>query len=164
MKGSIHKKTCIGIAVGFLAWFSLMPLLSAMQQSQADELVHELGEFPAVIRGTVNMGGSDPIEERRSRVYAELQKMGKPALPSLCRGLADLDVNVRRGVALFLDVNSIIWSRPEYGLTPLDISPCLQDLIGALQDQDPRVRVLSAQAIANVGSDAVAAVPALISR
>jgi TonB family protein len=121
---------------------------------RADQLVRELGGFPASISRL------DPVEERRHAVYEGLRKIDDPIFPALINGLTDPDVNIRRGVALFLSAIGSTWY--SQANKPMDIRPCLQALIAALQDHDGRVRELSPQALANIGSDAAAAVPALI--
>ena len=64
----------------------------------AEELVQALGQFPAAIPAT---GASSPLEQHRAEIYDRLWSLGPTALPALCRGLADPDVQVRRNVALF---------------------------------------------------------------
>ncbi len=131
--------------------------LPATEQSQIDQLIRELGTFPASLNGGFR---PDPVEERRRHVYDRLREFDQEAIPALCRGLADPDVKVRRGVALFLAAAGSTWYNQ--GHTRLEIRPCLQALIVAIQDRDGRVRELAAQAIGNIGSGAAAAVPALI--
>jgi HEAT repeat protein len=132
-----------------------------VDQSRADELVRQLREFPASLPAAGRSDGSvDPVEERRRRVYAQLRKLGAEALPALASGLGDPDVQVRRNVALFLNVTSGSWS--DSSQPRLDIQACLPALIAALQDRDARVRGLAAQAIGEIGPNAARAVPALI--
>jgi HEAT repeat protein len=74
--------------------------------------------------------------------------------------LADQDVQIRRNVALFLNVAAGGWyerTRPR-----LDIRGCLPALITALADSDARVKGLAAQAVGAIGPEASPAVPALI--
>lgn len=82
------------------------------------------------------------------------------ALPVLAAGLADTRVEVRRGVALYLNVVGSSWGR--LGKGPLDIRETLPALIRAVGDDDVRVRSLAAQAIGAIGADASEAVPALV--
>jgi HEAT repeat protein len=123
----------------------------------AEELVQALGQFPAAIQGT---GVPSPIERHRGEIYDRLWSLGPTALPALCRGLADPDVQVRRNVALFLGVAGNDWydrGRPRLGITQ-----CAPALVGALEDSDSRVRELAAQAVPATGAAAASAVPALI--
>lgn len=140
-----------------VALFGVVSKSCAAEQSQVDQLIRELGTFPASLQGGFR---PDSVEERRRRVYDQLRELDQEAIPALSRGLAKPDVKVRRGVALFLAAAGSTWYNQ--GRTRLDIRPCLQPLIAALQDSDGRVRELAAQAIENIGSDAAAAVPALI--
>jgi HEAT repeat protein len=85
-------------------------------------------------------------------------RAGSPAIPSrVANGLADPDVQVRRNVALFLNVAAYGSNGP-----PLNIRGCLPPLVAALKDPDSRVRGLAAQAAGAMGPDASSAVPALI--
>ena len=134
--------------------------VSPITSDRAAELVQELREFPAAIPG-VARNRPDVREERRRAVYDELWTLGAAAFPALIRGLTDPDVQVRRNVALFLNAAGGNWydrRRPR-----LNIRPCLTAMIAALEDSDARVRALAAQAIGTLGSEAAAAVPALIS-
>jgi HEAT repeat protein len=136
--------------------------LSAQSNAQsASELVAALRQFPAAIPGGApSSGRPDPQEVKRRAIYEQLLTLGSAGMPTLIRGLADPDVQVRRNVALFLNAASGGW----YGLPKprLDIRTCLPALIAALSDRDARVRELSAQAIGTIGPVAVSAVPALI--
>ncbi len=133
----------------------------ADDQRQADQLVLELRQFPASLPATVRSDGSSvPIEEQRRRVYGQIRALGTGALPALARGLAGPDVQVRRNVALFLNVVAGNWY--EASQPRLNIQACLPGLIAAVKDRDARVRALSAQAIGEIGPSAVAAVPSLV--
>jgi HEAT repeat protein len=134
----------------------------ANSSDRAKELVQALREFRASLPATGRSDGSkDPIEERRSRVYAELLELGDRGLPVLSRGLADPDVQIRRNVALFLSVSSGsgYFYPPK---TKLNITSCLPALIVALRDADVRVRNLAAHAVGNIGPDGAPAIPALL--
>jgi HEAT repeat protein len=117
-----------------------------------DELVQALRQFPAAIPGVAPSNGVlPPTEQLRREIYDRLWSLGPMALPALCRGLADSDVQVRRNVALFLGVAGGDWyerGRPS--------------LVRALADSDSRVRALAAQAVGATGASGVSAVPALI--
>ena len=126
-----------------------------------EELVHGLGQFPASFPGLEPSNGvPSPIERRRSEIYDRLWSLGPTALPALCRGLGDPDVQVRRNVALFLGAAGNDWY--DRGRPRLAITPCAPALVAALEDSDGRVRELAAQAVPATGAAAASAVPALI--
>jgi len=107
-----------------------------------------------------NTGLPTPIEQRREAIYVRLRAFGELAVPALRGGLTDADVQVRRNVALYLG-----WEGGNYakhGAAPLDLKPFLPQLVGALRDEDARVKALAAQALEHVGADAVVAVPDLV--
>jgi HEAT repeat protein len=144
-------------------------LLSASTAIQAtpqdprspEELVQTLGEFPAAFPGIApSTGVPSPIERRRSEIYDRLWSLGPTAVPALCRGLGDPDVQVRRNVALFLGAAGNDWY--DRGRPRLAITPCAPALVAALEDSDGRVRELAAQAVPATGAAAGSAVPALI--
>ena len=126
-----------------------------------EELVQALGQLPAAIPGIApSTGVPSPIERRRGEIYDGLWSLGPAAVPALCRGLGDPDVQVRRNVALFLGAAGNDWydgERPR-----LAIAPCAPALVAALDDSDGRVRELAAQAIPATGAAAASAVSALI--
>lgn len=127
----------------------------------ADDLIQELGQFPASLpAGVPSNGVPDPKEERRRALYQQLWSLGPAVVPALNRGLANPDVQIRRNVALFLNVAGGTWYEPTR--PRLDISPSLAALIAVLSDPDNRVRHLAAQAVGAMGPAASAAVPALI--
>lgn len=127
-----------------------------------EELVQALSQFPAALPGVApSTGVHTPLEQRRREVYDQLWSLGSPALPALCRGLSDPDVQVRRNVALFLGVAGGNWYDRERQ-PRLVIGECVPALVLALKDEDGRVRELAAQAIAVIGEAGVSAVPALI--
>jgi HEAT repeat protein len=148
--------------------FGFVLLVSEFAHSQstqpglsAELLVAELRQFRASLPGGAPSNGApDPIEQTRRSVYDQLWSLGPAALPALTGGLADPDVQIRRNVALFLNVAAGGWyERPR---PRLDIRGCLTALIAALADSDARVRELAAQAVGAIGSEASPAVPALI--
>jgi HEAT repeat protein len=124
------------------------------QPTPADDLVRQLGAFPAALPAMARSDGSiDPTEQRRRALYDRLVALRQAALPALTRGLASPDVQVRRNVVLFLNVAA----------NPLSIvQPCLPELITARHDSDARVRGLAAQAIGQIGPMAASAVPGLV--
>lgn len=127
----------------------------------ADDLVAELKQFRAALPPSGRSDGQpDPTEERRRATYDRLWTLGPAAVPALNRGLADPDVQIRRNVALFLNVAGDTWYEPSR--PRLDIRPCLKALIASLSDTDDRVRALAAQAVGAVGPEASSAVPALV--
>ena len=130
-------------------------------QSDADTLIHQLKDLPTPLPASVRSDGSIPPEERRRRVlYEEILRLGPNGVLALSRALHDDDVHLRKNAALALGVLAGGW----YDLSwpKLDISLALPALIEALQDNDSNVRGWSAQAIGNIGPDAVKAVPNLI--
>ena len=140
-----------------------LPAYGQTVSERADALVQELGQFRASLPATARSDGStDPVEDRRHRVYAQLRDLGDQALPALSRGLVDPEVQIRRNVALFLGVTSGGWFTFNPPQPKFDIRASLPALISALKDGDPRVRGLSAQAIGNIGPNAAPAVPELI--
>jgi hypothetical protein len=127
----------------------------------ADELVQALRQFPATLPGVAPSNGVLPPTERlRREIYDRLWSLGSVALPALCRGLGDPDVQVRRNVALFLGVAGGNWY--DRGRPRLAIEGCVPALVGALADSDGRVKELAAQAVGATGAAGVSAVPALI--
>lgn len=133
----------------------------AADRVQADRLVQELREFPAALGPEKRSDGRPiPQEAQRRRLYVQLRELGAQALPALARGLTDPDVQIRRNVALFLDVVAGDWYAEVQ--PKLDISACLSALIAALKDPDGRVRGLAAQAIGEIGPRAALAVPNLV--
>jgi HEAT repeat protein len=142
----------------------LPPLTSAAQarvsdQAEAAVLVEELANFPAELPAGGH-AGIDPLEQRREEIYERLRALDRDAIPALSRGLKAADVRIRRNVALVLVVLAGRWYKPS--APQLDISLCLSALIEALADTDQAVRARAAQAIGEIGADAVAALPALV--
>lgn len=147
------------IGAVFIALSScLAPGQESSRALRAERLVQELGEFPASI--PASFSSNDTVEDRRRLVYAELRNLREDALSALARGLANDDVRVRRGAALYLLLAGGGYESPDR--QKINIAPCQPALIAAVSDADARVRQLSAQAIGEIGPAAVAAVPALI--
>ncbi len=139
-----------------------LSLQAAPVQDQAlDELVRELGTFPAELSPRVPSNGVlPPIEQRRLHVYDQLWSRGASIVPALCRAVGHPDVQIRRNVALFLALVGNTWydrTRPR-----LPIAPCAPALAKALRDKDVRVRTTAAHATAATGDAGAVAVPALI--
>ena len=130
-------------------------------QQSPDELVQSLRQFRAALPPSVPSNGVlAPSEQLRREIYDRLWSLGAAALPALCRGLADSDVQVRRNVALFLGVAGGDWYDPRRPRLPID--ECVPFLVRALADSDDRVRGLAAQAVGTTGAAGVSAVPVLI--
>jgi hypothetical protein len=150
------------IALGSVLSVSMFAYSQSTQPGlSAEQLVAELRQFRASLpAGAPSNGVPDPTEQQRRSVYDQLWTLGPVALPALNNGLASPDAQMRRNVALFLNVAAGGWydrERPR-----LDIRGCLTALIAALADSDARVRELAAQAVGAIGPDASPAVPALI--
>lgn len=141
------------------------PRADAAPQSQgsfesATNLVQQLKQFRSALPASPVRGERLVMEQRRAAVYEGLWSLGAAAMPALGAGLADPDPRMRQNVALFLAVASGGWWYPER--PRLDIRPSLSSLASALQDDDARVRGLSAQAIGTLGDSGAAAVPGLV--
>jgi HEAT repeat protein len=130
--------------------------------ADASQLVHKLGELPATIDPRIqsNTGERTPTEQQRQALYVQLRALGTAAIPALRRGLADPDVRVRRGVALYLSWEGGNYSK--HAPVPLDLKPFLAALVVGLRDTDERMKASSAQALEHVGPGAVIAVPDLL--
>jgi len=130
-------------------------------QSDADTLVHQLSDLPAPLPVSVRSDGSIPPEARRRRVlYEEILRLKSKGVLALSRALRDDDVHLRKNAALALGALAGGWY--ELSWPKLDISLALPALLEALQDNDSNLRGWSAQAIGNIGPNAVKAVPNLI--
>jgi HEAT repeat protein len=129
-------------------------------QNPGDTIVQQLRDLPPLSGIARSDGTVDPLEQRRRALYQQLRQLGNDAVTALARGLRDPDVRIRKNVALALMALAGDWF--ERSAPRMDIRACLPALIVALQDSDTNVRAWSAQAIGEVGSEAVQAVPALI--
>lgn len=157
----MHQPSVVAIVALTMA-ASARPIGGALFQPTLDraaDLVQSLGAFSPALPATPLRGDRLIVEERRRAVYARLWELGAAAMPALIGGLTDANAGVRQNVALFLGAASGNCYEPER--PRLDIRPCLPTLIRALDDSDSRVRGLSAHAVANLGSAAAVAVPAL---
>jgi hypothetical protein len=147
----------IAVMLASTAAFQATPVVP----QSADELVQALRQFPAAIPGVAPSNGVLPPAERlRREIYDRLWSLGSIAVPALCRGLGDPDVQIRRNVALFLGVAGGHWYDRER--QRLAIEGCVPALVGALADSDGRVKELAAQAVGATGAAGVPAVSALI--
>jgi HEAT repeat protein len=138
-------------------------------EAAADALVAKLRELPLPMRrqpqGISSTNSTPPplpdLEVRRQRVYDELHALGSASVPALARALRDQDPEMRRDVAVALDVVGGGWWHFPDGRPRLDLRAALPALLAALRDPDPGVRAWAAQDISDIGSGAAAAVPRL---
>ena len=147
--------------------FAVQPHV-AHADAAADAVVAKLRELPLPIRRPalgVSSATTPPplpdLEARRQQVYDELHALGPVSVPALARALRDPDPEMRRDVAVALDVVGGGWWHFPDGGRKLDLRPALPALLAALQDSDPGVRAWVAQDISDIGSGAATAVPRL---
>jgi len=139
------------------------------ETARADAAVAKLRELPLPLRpfreGLPSAKATPPplpaLEVRRQRVYDELHALGQASVPALARALRDADPEMRRNVAVALDVVGGGWWHFPDGNSKLDLRPALPALLAALQDSDPGVRAWVAQDISDIGAAARTAVPRL---
>lgn len=137
--------------------------------STADAVVEKLRELPLPMRsfpqGMSSANATSPslpaLEARRQQVYDQLHALGPASIPALARALHDPDPEMRRHVAVALDVVGGGWWHFPDGDAKLDLRPALPALLTALRDSDPEVRAWAAQDISDIGSGAATAVPHL---
>jgi HEAT repeat protein len=98
------------------------------------------------------------LESRRQKVYDQLHALGRAAVAALGRALRDPDPEMRRDVAVALDVIGGGWWHFPDGDSKLDLRPALPALLAALQDSDSGVRAWAAQDISDMGAAAAPAV------
>jgi len=140
---------------------------AAHSDAAADAVVAKLRELPLPIRRPPQgISSTTPpplpdLEARRQQVYDELHALGPPSVPALARALRDPDPEMRRDVAVALDVVGGGWWHFPDGGPKLDLRPVLPALLAALRDSDPGVRAWVAQDISDIGSGAATAVPPL---
>jgi hypothetical protein len=154
------------IVVGALAIGAAWSQPVSRDAVTAERIVEQLRDLPTPLPIVGN--GPSPVGERppippsevlRDELYRRLHSLGPSAVTALARGYQDVDVRLRRNVALsFLVLGEGIWER----LPKMDISAALPELTIALEDTDPDVRAWSAQAIGSIGARAASALPALI--
>lgn len=99
------------------------------------------------------------LESRRQKVYDQLHVLGPAGVSALARALRDPDPEMRRNVAVALDVVGGGWWHFPDGDSKLDLRPALPALLAALQDSDSGVRAWAAQDVSDMGA---AAAPAVI--
>ena len=136
---------------------------------RADAVVERLRELPLPMqpspRSLTSTKTAPPplpaLESRREQVYAELHALGQASVPALTRALRDPDPEMRRNVAVAMDVIGGGWWQFPDGDSKLDLRPALPALLTALRDSDPGVRAWAAQDIRDIGGAAITAVPSL---
>lgn len=136
---------------------------------EADAIVAKLRDLPLSLRPfprgiAYTKATPQPLpalESRRQKVYDELHALGPASVPALARALRDPDPEMRRHVAVALDVLGGGWWHFPDGDSKLDIRPALPALVTALQDSDPGVRAWAAEDISDMGAAAATAVPRL---
>jgi HEAT repeat protein len=141
----------------------------APASSSADAVVAKLRDLPMPMKSFPHALGhanaTSPalpaLEEKRQQVYEELHALGAASVPALARALRDPDPEMRRDVAVALDVVGGGWWHFPDGAAKLDLRPALPALLGALRDSDPGVRAWAAQDISDIGAGAATAVPHL---
>jgi HEAT repeat protein len=140
-----------------------------LAHSDADAVVAKLRELPMPIQrspqGISSTNATPPplpaLEAKRQQVYDELHSLGAASVPALARALRDPDAEMRRDIAVALDVVGGGWWHFPDGRPKLDLRPALPALLSALKDSDPAVRAWVAQDISDIGPGAVTAVPHL---
>src|SRR5690348_8939554 len=114
----------------------------------ADAVVAKLRDLPMPLRafphGIAPTKTTPPplpaLESRRQKVYDELHALGPASVPALARALRDPDPEMRRDVAVALDVMGGGWWQFPDGDSRLDLRPALPALLSALEDSDSDVR------------------------
>ncbi|MGH8201371.1 MAG: HEAT repeat domain-containing protein [Steroidobacteraceae bacterium] len=140
-----------------------------LAHSDADAVVARLRELPMPMQrspqGISATNATPPplpaLEAERQQVYDELHSLGAASVPALARALRDPDPEMRRDVAVALDVVGGGWWHFPDGRPKLDLRPALPALLATLKDSDPGVRAWVAQDISDIGSGAATAVPHL---
>lgn len=144
---------------------------SHAEVAKANALVEKLRELPLPLRAmpqvvpSTNLNATPPplpaLESKRQQVYDQLHALGPASVPALARALRDPDPEMRRHVAVALDVVGGGWWQFPDGDSRLDLRPALPALLSALEDSDSDVRSWAAQDISDMGKGAAAAVPRL---
>jgi HEAT repeat protein len=125
------------------------------------ELPLPLRRLPQGVSSATTPPPLPALEAKRQQVYDELHALGPASVPALARALRDPDPEMRRDVAVALDVVGGGWWQFPDGGPKLDLRPALPALLSALQDSDAGVRAWVAQDISDIGSGAATAVPRL---
>jgi HEAT repeats len=164
------------LLIGALAFCVATLLALGAEANSADDpdaLVLRLRELPEHLDAgpfSVICSGSrpcpppplPPLEAERRRIYNELYALGPAGVAALARSLASSDVQLRRNVAVTLDVLGGGWWFHDRYPSRIDISAALPALMTALGDSDKDVRAYAASDLGDVGSKAAPAVRRLI--
>jgi len=142
---------------------------AAHADAAADAVVARLRELPMPLRAFAHgvaptkatPPSLPPLESRRQKVYDQLHALGPAGVSALARALRDPDPEMRRDVAVALDVVGGGWWHFPDGDAKLDLRPALPALLATLQDTDSGVRAWAAQDISDMGAGAASAVPHL---
>src|SRR5579872_7129867 len=152
--------TMIMVAIAAPALAGQAPAVDS-SAAAADGLVAKLRQLPMPMRRApagVSSGSTPPplpaLEAKRQQVYEELHALGPGSVPALARALRDPDPEMRRDVAVALDVVGGGWWHFPDGQPKLDLRPALPALLAALRDSDPGVRAWAAQDISDTGAAA----------
>jgi HEAT repeat protein len=145
------------------------PHTAHADDAEADALVAKLRDLPMPLRafahGVAPVKATPPplpaLESRRQKVYDELHALGPASVSALARALRDPDAEMRRDVAVALDVIGGGWWHFPDGDAKLDLRPALPALLATLGDSDSGVRAWAAQDISDMGAAAATAVPHL---
>ena len=151
---------------------AVQPSAAHSEAAGADAIVAKLRNLPlpmqAFPRGSTPASAAKAtppplpaLESQRQRVYDELHSLGPASIAALARALRDPDPEMRRDVAVALDVIGGGWWHFADGGAKLDMRPALPALLTALRDADPGVRAWAAQDISDIGATAATAVPHL---
>lgn len=173
--GCLRAGRLVAVTAAITLVISVLPASAAHRRlphtdaATADAIVEKLRELPLPVRALpqgVASANARPqplptLEAKRQEVYDQLHALGPASVPALARALRDPDPEMRRHVAVALDVVGGGWWQFPDGGTKLDLRPALPALLTALGDSDPDVRSWAAQDIGDIGGGAVTAVPRL---
>lgn len=156
-------------AVSPVTAFAAHARTTRVNAAKADAVVAKLRDLPLPLRALPNGFSSakaappplPALESRRQQVYDELHALGPASVPALARALRDADPQMRRDVAVALDVLGGGWWHFPDGDSKLDLRPALPALLTALQDSDASVRAWAAQDLSDMGAAGATAVPQL---
>lgn len=165
------RRLAAAVAAVLILAAGTTPALASRTHLSAAAVVEKLRQLPLPLRPFPRDPASTKtappplpaIESRRQHVYAQLHALGQKSVPALARALSDPDPEMRRNVAVAMDVVGGGWWQFPDGDARLDLRPALPALLTALRDSDPGVRAWAAQDISDIGAVAAAgaAVPAL---
>lgn len=164
--GGLSAAAVIILAISTTPASAAHPHTPHADAAAADAVVAKLRDLPMPLRafpqGFAPTKTTPPplpdIESRRQKVYDQLHALGPAGISALARALHDPDPEMRRDVAVALDVVGGGWWHFPDGDSKLDLRPALPALLAALQDSDSGVRAWAAQDISDMG---VAAAPAV---